>query len=184
MKTLQRIQAFTCAALLAGAVSAQANAPIYVSFDITWGSGPLDGTTSSGSFCYDSMVLTGVGQEVLGSDTGLLELDLEIAGNAFSLTDDIQFGVPSQLGPNFPLVFFNDGAFAGLDYLVINSSQLVFLNLFSTEYDDGMGGMSMGRIINVTAVPKTASVPDAGATVSLLAAGLGAITLARRKLKG
>jgi hypothetical protein len=180
MKTLQHIQALACAALMAGAVSAQANAPVYVTFDITWGSGPLDGTTSSGSFCYDSMVLTGVGEEVIGSNTGLLTLDLDIAGNMFSIEDDIEFGMPSQLGPNFPLLFFNDGAFAGLDYLVLSGSQSVFLNRLSAEYDGGQG-LSMGRITVVSSVAK--SVPDAGATVSLLAFGLGAITLARRKLK-
>lgn len=186
MKTLQRIQILACAALLAGAVSAQANAPIYVTFDITWGSGPLSGTTSSGNFCYDSMLLTGVGEEVLGSNTGLESLNLidfaGIAGNDFSITDDIQFGVPSQLGPNFPLVFFNDGVFSGLDYLVLSGSQYVFLNRLSTEYDGGQG-LSQGRITLVSSVPKPTSVPDGGATVSLLAAGLGAISLARRKLK-
>jgi hypothetical protein len=194
MKTLQHLHALACAALLAGAVSAQAFAPVSVTFDITWSSGPLSGTTSKGNFCYDSMVLTGVGEESLGSNTGLLSLDLVVNGKAFSMTDDLLFGTPSGpsgLDPNFPLVKFEAGVFAGLDFqvdtLVINdmnqqveSGEYLFLNLLATEYEDARG-YSQGTITVVSSVAKP--VPDAGSTASLLVAGLGAISLARRKRK-
>lgn len=179
MKMFEHFHALGYASLLAGAISAHAYAPVYNTFDITWSFGALNGTISSGSFTYDSMLLTGIGQEYLGSDSGFMDFSLDLDGNVFSLNDDLEFGLPSSprylpANPALPVLIFNDGVFSGFDYIAVIGGETLQISLLSAEFGNGVND-SEGFITGFSSVPEFS-------TAVLLVAGIGAIALARRKL--
>lgn len=79
--------------------------------------------TFSGQLTYDDSLLTGVGTELLGPDSGLLSLSFEYV--AADLTTPASYTeADDDIASGFPLVTFQAGALAGLDYSVAITQDL------------------------------------------------------------
>jgi len=182
-----RMAALLGAAACLTVLPVKAETPIGVTFDINWTNGILMGMQSTGTFSYDFSLLSGMNHEEVGDGYGLLSLEIVVAGKTFTMADDND---PSY--PLFPKVFFVNDAFNGLDYIgVVDTNYLLGLfglgvGVGGAYFEDPNGSESIGDIsFRPFSIPDRnpqppSSVPDGGATASLLGIALCALAAANR----
>lgn len=64
-----------------------------------------------GSFSYDDSLLSGVGEESLAINNGLLSLAFDYLGTTYTEVDDFDY-------PSYPALSFQNGSLLGLSYVV------------------------------------------------------------------
>ena len=131
--------------------------------------GRLDGTTATGSFSYDSSVVTGTGAEFVTPLQGL-QVEFTFLGHTYTASDDRDF-------PSFPELGLVDGIPVFLDFLVVNG--------------DGVGAEVPGvGVLGFALFPLaplaggffaeiSVGIPEPGSLVLLLAGGVA--LMARRR---
>jgi len=160
-------------------VSASANAALVTeSFSVTAIFGPFAGATGTGSFSYDDMSITGIGDEIITAADGLT-LDFTVFGQMFTEADDVD-------APDYPELSFFDGEVVSLDFLVIdpvdcgdclNPVDILDPTVTNVGFFDlapsSAGGFEGEMFVNTVPVP---------AAVWLFASGfLGLVGVARRR---
>lgn len=138
----------------------------------------LIGTTGSGTFTYDSSLVTGSGFESINAGQGLT-LELTVFGQTFTEANDrdLASGVP----PDFPVLSFNDGQPFGIGFRVLespltnNPTAIALPGVEFFEFDsifspNGSGGFESSLFVLAGAVPEPTSQAMAFTlTLSLLA---------------
>jgi hypothetical protein len=130
------------------------------------------GVTGTGSFGFDSSLITGSGDEILTG--GDLDLDFTIFGQSFTEADDLDFDVR-------PALFVRDGNPRALDFFVVQKfrTPTLFAFFISPEVDlVALGPESFGAsVAAVSQIPLPAALPLALGGI----AALGLLGLRRRR---
>ncbi len=153
-------------------------------FTVNVTTGPLVGTTGSGSLSVDTSTLSGSGLESLGVAQGLI-VNFSFLGNIFTQTDDNMF-------PTFPTVTFQNGQLLGLNYGAPNGYPYFFIGA-STSPDFGSGGGAFSYFPTESSVADLVGVSTGTVTYSSEAVpepseiggafvGLGFLWLGNRRL--
>lgn len=131
-----------------------------------------------GSFSYDDLNLTGIGDESLDVSNGLLSVKFDYLGTQYTEVDDVDF-----LTGLAPLVSFRDGELLGLSYLVEDQffiggdldNPFVGGNIFySIESADLLSTNQVGTVTYST-------VPEPLAVVGTAIASFAGLWVNRRK---
>jgi hypothetical protein len=175
-------------ALAAAVLSGQAAGAVTRTFDLVGvvtatdrvdpGAPDFNGTVGRGSISFDSHLITGIGNEVIGR--GGLEIDFRIFGQHFTEDSD-------TVGRPFPALLLRDGNPRALDFFVreaggnpvpIGERFLAgfFFDRLAPLEPAGDGAFT-GRITALSAVPLPAALP-------LALAGALVLALLRRRRRG
>ena len=85
----------------------------------------LVGETFAGRITYDDQFVTGVGTELVDLASGLISLEFTYVGA--DLTTPVTYTeIDDEIDAGFPLVTFQDGGLAGLDYSVSITPDFIF----------------------------------------------------------
>lgn len=180
---MKKLQLTALASAMFAALSVNA-AVVTESFTVTVYDGEFVGTTGTGTFSYDELLVTGVGEESISAFNGLT-LELSVFGQTFTESDDVDYS-------GYPTLYFSNGNINALDFYVSEIDCFDCGNVYNTTniLQDGVNDFSMyalnaalgGGFEGAMFVNGFASPVPVPAAVWLFGSGLiGLAGIARRK---